>query len=346
MNKITIVGLDLAKNTLHVVGCNAAGTLLKKKQLHRSGVLTFFANLPPCLVGMESCSSAHYWARELQAVGHEVRLIAPQHVKPYVRGNKNDYNDALAITEAVVRPQMRFCSIKTPEQQDLQSVNVQRQQFIAARTQQANRLRALLAERGVWFPKGIGQIRREVPELLGTNTPGLSETTLTMLSLAYVHFQQLDAHIDTCDTQLHTLNQRSDHCQRLQSIPGFGPIVASMFYAQVGNGKDYQRGRDVSAAVGIVPRQHSSGGKPTLLGISKRGNKPLRTLLIHGARAVVSRAQNKHDKLSRWIQALIDRVGIHKATVAYANKMARMGWALLYYQETYTPGNVHLIANR
>ncbi len=295
---------------------------------------------------MESCSSAHYWARELQALGHEVRLIAPQHVKPYVRGNKNDYNDALAIAEAVVRPQMRFCSIKSPDQQDLQSVNLQRQQFIAARTQQANRIRALLAERGIWLPKGIAQIRRQVPELLGTNTPGLSATTLTMLSLAYTHFQQLDAHIDTCDAQLHTLHQGSAHCQRLQTIPGFGPIVASMFYAYVGQGLAYQRGRDVSAALGIVPCQHSSGGKSTLLGISKRGNKQLRTLLIHGARAVVSRAQGKQDKLSRWIVALIERVGIHKATVAYANKMARMGWAVLYYQEPSIPSRVHLVPQR
>lgn len=342
MDKITTIGLDLAKNTFHVVCCDVQGKQVKKHMLTRNKLLNYFANLPTCLVGMEACSSAHYWARALQNLGHEVKLIAPQHVKAFVRGNKNDYNDALAIAEAIVRPPMRFVSIKTPQQQDLQSVNVQRQQWISARTQQANRIRALLAERGVCIARGLASLRRQVLELLGTNTSGLSETTLAMLSAAYEHFQQLDVHVSHCERVLHRLNQQCDHVQHLQTIPGYGPIVASVYYAQVGDGGDYLKGRDVSAALGIVPRQHSSGGKQILLGISKRGNKQLRTLLIHGARAVVSRVKDKDDPLSQWIQALIERVGIHKATVAYANKMARMGWAVLYYQEAYQPGRVHL----
>ena len=202
MTKITTIGLDLAKNTFHVVCCNQHGKLIKKKQLTRKKLLTYLANLPGCLMGMEACSSAHYWARQLTGLGHQVRVIAPWHVKAYRRGNKTDYNAALAIAEAVVRPQMRFVLIKSQTQQDLQSVNNQRQQFIAGRTQQANRIRALLVERGVSIARGLASLRREVSALLGTNSPGLSEIPLALLADGYEHFQQLDEHVSQCEQLL------------------------------------------------------------------------------------------------------------------------------------------------
>lgn len=345
MNKITTVGFDLAKNVFHFIGCDARGKIHSRKVLRRAQVVPFFGNLPTCLIGMEACSGAHYWARELQKLGHDVKLIPAQHVKAYLRGNKNDFNDALAIAEAVVRPEMRFTAIKTPEQQDLQLLNVQRQQMIRDRTAQANRIRALLCERGITFRAGIASLRSNVAELLGNNTKDLSPITLVALAQAFKSFQELDAHISVYDKELLQVHRQSGPCMNLQSIPGYGPVVSSLFYSYVGNGHDYRRSSDVPAALGIVPRQHSSGGKPVMLGISKRGNKQLRTLLIHGARAVVSRIGDKDDELSCWIRAVVARAGIHKATVAYANKMARMGWAVLRYNEPYKPGRMHLANN-
>jgi len=335
MNKITTIGLDSAKNIFHLVGCDSRGKVLSRKKLKRAAVKTYFANLPQCLIGIEACTGSHYWARELSALGHEIKLIPPQHVKAYLRGNKNDYNDALAIAEAVVRPEMRFVAMKTIDQQDQQLLNLQRQRLISDRTAQVNRIRAMLAELGIVLPKGIAALRRHLPALLANQDGRLSALFLSLLHQASKHLQQLDGHITGCDQQLNEIIKQTPDCQRLQSIPGFGPIGASLFYSQVGKGHAYRRGRDVAASLGLVPRQHSSGGKEVLLGISKRGNKTLRCLLVHGARAVVSRVGDKHDPLSLWIKRLIARVGIHKATVAYANKMARMGWAILRYETVY-----------
>jgi transposase len=338
MNKITTIGLDLAKNVFHVVGCNEHGKIVRKRMLKRSQVLAYFANLPVSLVGMEACASAHHWARELGALGHEVRLIPPQYVKPYVRGNKNDYNDALAIAEAVVRPEMRFVGVKTPEQQDIQALHRLRERRLGDRTALCNQLRGLLAEYGLVFPKGVATLRRRLPELLEDGENRLSGLFRQLLAQGYQQLQELDGHIDFYTQALVYQSQQDDACQRLQTIPGFGPIVASVFHSEVGHGEAYRRGRDVSASVGLVPRQHSSGGKEVLLGISKRGDRYLRSLLIHGARSVVTQAKMKDDCLSRWINRLVSTRGFNKAVVALANKMARIGWVILAKKTIYQAG--------
>jgi transposase len=335
MSEITTIGLDLAKTVFHLVGCDAHGKVVKRKMLKRREVLAYVANLPPCLIGMEACASAHYWGRQLTALGHEVKLIPAQHVKAFLRGNKNDYNDALAIAEAVSRPQMRFVEIKTEAQQDIQALHRLRERRLQERTALCNQLRGLLAEYGLVLPRGIHVLRRALPELLEDGENGLSDLFRRLLAQSYQQLQQLDAHIETYSEELQRYSQHSDACQRLQTIPGFGPVVASAFSGHVANGESYRRGRDVAASIGLVPRQHSSGGKEVLLGISKRGDRYLRCLLIQGARAVVLRANKHDDPLYRWINRIVDRRGKNRAIVALANKMARIGWAVLRYKTVY-----------
>ena len=335
MSKITTIGLDLAKHVFHVVCCDEQGKVIRKNMLKRSQVLAYFANLPQCLVGMEACASAHHWARELGALGHEVKLIPPQYVKPYVRGNKNDYNDALAIAEAVTRPEMRFVTVKTTAQQDIQALHRLRERCLADRTALCNQLRGLLAEYGLIFPKGVNLLRRRLPELLEDGENGLSDLFRRLLAQGYQQLQELDGHIDHYTQEMKQQSQQNEVCRRLQTIPGYGPIVAGVFHSVVGHGEAYRRGRDVSAALGLVPRQQSSGGKAVLLGISKRGDRYLRSLLVHGARSVVIRAAKKDDPLSRWINKVKAERGFNKAVVALANKMARIGWAVVVNKTVY-----------
>jgi len=264
-----------------------------------------------------------------------VKLIPPQHVKPFVRGNKNDYNDALAISEAVTRPEMRFVAIKTPQQQDIQALHRLRERRLRDRTALCNQVRGLLAEYGIVFPRGVNTLRKRIPEILEDGENGLSDFFRNMLSRSYQQLTQLDEHIDAYTQELEAYSRRDDACQRLRTVPGYGPIISSAFYSVVGNGEAYRRGRDVSASLGIVPRQHSSGGKNVLLGISKRGDRYLRSLLIHGARSVVIQAANKEDALSRWINKIRATRGFNKAVVALANKLARIGWAILANNTVY-----------
>jgi transposase len=335
MSKVTTVGLDLAKQVFHVVCCDAHGKVVGKRMLRRAQVLRYFANLPVALVGMEACGGAHYWARELQALGHAVKLLPARSVKAFVQGNKNDYNDALAIAEAVVRPEMRAVAVKTAAQQDIQALHRMRQQCVATRTRLCNQLRGLLGEYGMVLPRGVGSLRRRLPALLEDAENGLSTFFRRLLAEGYQQLRALDEHIATYDTEVVQHSRQDDACQRLRTIPGFGPIVASVFHSQVGDGQAYRRGRDVSAAMGLVPRQHSSGGKTVLLGISKRGDRQLRSLLVHGARAVVRQAAHKDDRLSRWVNRLKAQRGHNKAVVALANKLARIGWAVLHNRSTY-----------
>ena len=335
MDKITTIGLDLAKNVFHLVCCDDHGKVVSKKMLRRSLVLRYFANLTPCLVGMEACASAHYWARELSALGHRVKLIPPQYVKPYVRGNKNDYNDALAIAEAVTRPEMRFVAVKTTAQQDVQALHRLREKRLQDRTALCNQLRGLLAEYGLILPQGVNLLRRRLPELLEDGENGLSDLFRQLLAQGYQQLQELDSHIEYYTRQVKRLSQQDEACRRLQTVPGYGPIVSSVFQSVIGNGEAYRRGRDVSASLGLVPRQHSSGGKAVLLRISKRGDRYLRSLLVHGARSVVIHAAKKDDRLSRWINTVRAERGFNKAVVALANKMARIGWAVLVNKTVY-----------
>jgi transposase len=250
MKKITVVGLDLAKNVFHAVCCDASGKIVKKKMLKRREVLTYFANLESCLIGIEACASAHYWSRQLIALGHHVKMIAPQFVKAFVRGNKNNYNDALAISEAVTRPEMRFVAAKTIEQQDIQALHRLRERRIQDRTALCNQVRGLLAEYGLILPLGIKVIRKEIPLLLEDAENELSHFFTTLLAQSYQQLEEIDQHIDFYTAQVNVMNHQNENCERLQSIPGFGPIVSSVFYSIVGDGKAYRRGRDVSAAVG------------------------------------------------------------------------------------------------
>jgi transposase len=343
MKKITTVGFDIAKSVFHVVGSDQHGNMVKRKKISRSGVMTFFSNLPPCLVGIEACQSAHHWGRELNKLGHEVKLIAAQKVKPFLQGNKTDYNDALAISEAIVRPTMRFVPVKTVEQQDQELICRRKEKLTRMRTAQAHQIRATLAERGWVFPKGYAHLRRQVEVVLGENPANFSATFLHTLVISYGHFNQLSDWIGEYEGMIKEVVKQDSGCQKLCQMSGFGPIVAYAFRCHVGDGTAFSKGRDVSASLGIVPRQHSTGDKPNLMGISKRGNRHLRYLLIHGARAAICHSEGKQDPLSRWMQRLIKRVGKNKAIVAYANKMARVGWAIVRYDTAFDSTRAALI---
>ena len=336
--KRNTIGLDLAKNIFHVVGLDHHGKQIFRKQLRRQQVTSWFAQLPASLVGIEACGSSHYWARTLIAQGHEVKLIAPQHVKAFLRGQKNDYNDATAIAEAVSRPQMRFVPIKSAAQLDLQAVQRIRTKSISERTGISNQLRGLLSEHGIVMPKSLKVLRERIPDLLEDADNGLSALFRRLLHHGWQRLLRMDDTIEKLDRELNHVVKQDTDCQLLMSIPGYGPVVSSSFSVVVGDGNCFKRGRDVAASLGLVPRQHSTGGKPKLLGISKRGNKELRTLLVQGAKAVLRQANGKQDPLCQWALKISARHGPNKAAVALANKLARIGWAVLNTQVPYKPG--------
>lgn len=333
--KITTIGLDIAKSIFHLYAVNKMGRLVKKKQLKRKQVLAYMANLEPCLIAMEACGGANYWAREFIALGHEVKLIAPQYVKPYVKGNKNDYNDAEAIAEAAQRPNMRFVPIKSVEQQDVQNFHRQRERIKKERTALVNQIRGLLAEYGVVINQGVAAVRKSLPEILEDAENGLTARSRELFAELLEELWALDQRYEHSGQRITSLSQENAMCRRLDEILGIGPITASATYAAAGDGKDFVNGRHYSAWLGLVPGQHSTGGKTVLLGISKRGNAYLRTLYIHGARAVLRHSTNKTDRFSLWAQALLARRGHNRACVAVANKMARMAWVIMAKGETY-----------
>ena len=285
--KLTTIGMDLAKSVFQVHGADAHGKLVLKKQLKRSQVLPFFANLVPCKIGMEACGSAHYWARKLQALGHTVQLIAPQYVKPFVKRNKNDAADAEAICEAVTRPNMPTVPIKNASQQAILSVHRARQGFVKARTAQANQIRGLLAEFGIVMPLGISHMAKRVPEILEDGENELPGSFRMLIQRLVDHLNVLDQQVGELEHEIQIWHRENEASQKLAKIPGIGPITASAVVASVGDAGNFKNGRQLAAWLGIVPRQHSTGGKATLLGISKRGDTYLRTLMIHGARAVI-----------------------------------------------------------
>jgi len=333
--KITTIGLDIAKSIFHLFAVNQVGRYVKKKQLKRKQVLAYMANIEPCLIVMEACGGANYWARAFIALGHQVKLIAPQYVKPYVKGNKNDYNDAEAIAEAGQRPNMRFVPIKSVEQQDIQNFHRQRERIKKERTALINQIRGLLAEYGIVINKGLAAVRRDLPLILEDAENDLNVLSRELFAELFEELRALDKRFVECERRIKSLNQDNEVCQRLDEILGIGPITASATYAAAGDGKDFVNGRHFSAWLGLVPGQHSSGGKAVLLGISKRGNAYLRTLFIHGARAVLRYSATKQDRFSRWAQAVLVRRGHNKACVAVANKMARMAWVIMAKGESY-----------
>ncbi|MFW8567343.1 IS110 family transposase [Orrella sp. 11846] len=334
--KITTIGLDLAKNVFQVHGADTDGKLVLRKKLRRDQVMVFFANLEPCLIGMEACGSAHHWARQLQSLGHEVRLISPQFVKPYVKSNKHDAADAEAICEAVTRPTMRFVPIKNVEQQAMLSIHRAREGFIGDRTATGNRIRGLLAEFGLIVPQGIHHLRTRVPEFIEDGTIELPGLFRRLIDQLLEHLNWLDQQIDILEEQIKVWHRQNDDSQRLAQIPGIGMITATAMVATIGDARNFRSGRELAAWVGLVPRQHSTGGKQTLLGISKRGDAYLRKLLVHGARAVAYHIGRKTDP-DLWLKKLIERRPMNVAVVAQANKTVRIVWALLVHGREFRP---------
>src|ERR1039457_4549854 len=335
---ITRVGVDLAKLLFQVHGVDEKGNAKVRKQLKRSKVAEFFAQLPPCLIGMEACGGAHYWARKLTDFGHTVKLIAPQFVKPYVKTNKNDAADAEAICEAVGRPSMRFVPIKSTEQQSVLGLHRARQGFVAARTAQANQIRGLLTEFGLVIPVGIRCIERKLPEFLEDAENGLSGASRALFARLLKHFRELDRQVDELEREINAWHREDTASQRLQAIPGVGPITASALVASVGDAKVFHNGRQFSAWLGLVPGQDSSGGKTNLLGISKRGDTYSRTRLIHGARSVLLSLKRHPDRADGWLARVAARRNPNIAAVALANKNARTVWAVLAHARDYQDG--------
>lgn len=334
--KIRTIGIDLAKTVFQIHGVDRHGKVVARKTLKRSQMLEYFAKLEPCLIGMEACGGAHYWARTLRGYGHTVKLMAPQFVKPYVKTNKNDRMDAEAICEAVGRPTMRFVPIKSEAQQAILALHRARSGFIKARTAQANQLRGLLSEFGRVLPGGIGTLRRRMPELVADEgEQGLPGALRPLLARLWEHLKTLDRQIASLEHEIQTWHRQHEASRRLEAIPGLGPLTASAVVATVGDGRAFSNGRQLAAWLGLVPRQHSSGGKQTLRGISKRGDTYLRTLLIHGARAVLRQAEKQGAQT--WLHQLMTRRNKNIAAVALANKNARTLWALLAHQRTYQP---------
>lgn len=332
---ITCIGIDLAKHVFQIHGVDSTGKAVVRKQVKRHQLLAFFAQMPPMLIGMEACGGSHYWARELMKLGHDARLMAPQFVKPYVKSGKNDANDAEAICEAVSRPSMRFVTIKELEQQVMQAEHRIRARLIRARTALSNEIRGLLGEFGIIVATSLGALRRRLPELLEDAENGLSATFRRLLSQLGEELRALDDRLKVYDQCLATQAKTDGRIQRLLKIEGIGPVVASALVAAVGNATQFRQGRDMAAWLGLTPNQHSSGGKTCLGHISKRGDKYVRTLLIHGARAALKAASNKEDGRSRWVTQLAQRRNNNIATVAFANKNARIAWAILSRGEAY-----------
>jgi transposase len=326
--EITTIGIDLAKHVFQVHGVDSTGKAVLKKQLRRDQMLSFFVQMPPCLIGMEACGGSHFWARKLMQLGHRVRLMAPQFVKPYVKSNKNDRADAEAICEAVSRPNMRFVAIKNTEQQAVLALHRVRQGFVHARTALGNQIRGLLGEFGEVIPQGFAPLRQRVPEILEDASNELPGSFRLLVQRLLDHLRVLEVQISELNAQILAWHRAHADSQKLEQIPGIGPITASALVASVGDAAQFKCGRELSAWIGLVPRQHSSGGKERLLGISKRGDVYLRTLLIHGARALVQLAQ-LHPERYKWLASLIGRSNANIAAVAVANKNARIAWAVL-----------------
>ena len=342
--KIIRVGVDLAKSVFQVHGVDRAEKPVMRRKLNRAEWMKVLLEKIElgCEIGMEACAGAHHWARMLQAKGFPVRLIAPQFVKPYVKSNKNDANDAEAICEAMSRPNMRFVAVKTVEQQDIQAVHRIRAELIKQRTAKVNQIRGLVAEYGLVAPREITHLRRALPCWLEDAENGLSDRFRRLLNGLWGDLRALDERTTDIDREIAMMAQNDPVARRLQQLRGIGPITATALVAAVGNAEQFANGRQMSAAFGLTPRQHSSGGKERLLGISKRGDAYLRSLLIHGARAVIQNAKNKDDRLSQWVTRLAARSHPNLAATALANKTTRMAWAMLKNGTDY---QAHMITN-
>jgi transposase len=329
------VGIDLGKTTFHLVALDSTGQVVEKKKCSRPQLLRRMSNLSTPVVGMEACVGAHWLAQALTQQGHLVRLLPPQYVRPYVKTNKNDFVDAEAIAEAVQRPSMRFVPIKTEAQLDLQALHRTRQRWMGRRTALINQIRSFLLERGIAVRVGPAWLRKQMPTLLANENGTLSACLLNLLAELWDEWLQLEQRIERANQSLRATAEQDPACQRLLSIPGIGLLTATALVAAIGNGSTFRKGRDLAAWLGLVPRQHSTGGKTKLLGISKRGNAYLRQLFVHGARAVFFHLQREPHRMGHWLNQLSGRKRTSTVIVAMANKLARIAWAVLVRGEPY-----------
>lgn len=333
--KIHTIGIDLGKTSFHLVGLDGHGEVVVRKKLSRAQLLRFTANREVHLIGMEACGGSHFLGRALREQGHEVRLIPAQYVKPYVKTNKSDYIDAEAIAEAVGRPTMRFVPIKSDDQLDLQSLHRVRERWVMRRTAVINQIRGLLLERGITIRKGRRYIEAALPGILEDADAKLSGALRSLLAQLKLELDQMALRLEEADALIEQTVQENDACQRLVKIPGIGPVTATAVIAAIGNGAAFRKGREFAAWMGVVPREHSTGGKQKLLGISKRGNSYLRRLFVQCARAVLQQKNKQSPGLKAWLEKLTSRTHHNVAGVALANKLARMAWAVLVTGEPY-----------
>ncbi|MFP3559473.1 IS110 family transposase [Paraburkholderia sp. SIMBA_049] len=335
--EIDLLGIDLAKRVFQLHGADVRGRAVYRNKVSRAALIETVRALCPRTIAMEACGSAHHWARCFEEAGFEVRLISPHYVTPFVKTNKNDRNDAEAIVEAASRPSMNFVAVKSVEQQDMQAAHRVRELLVQQRTAIINQARGLLGERGLAIAQSPAAFRKVIPEILVQTEGELTSFCQSLIMTLVQRLRALEDEIAVAESWIRSFMNHSALCQKIAAVPGIGPVTATAIVAAVGRADGFRNGRHLAAWLGLVPRQHSSGGKSHLYGISKRGDRYLRTLLIHGARSVLIRVSGKHDARSRWLQELIARRGYNRACVALANKNARIIQVLLSTEATYKP---------
>ncbi len=335
MKELNVLAIDIAKSVFHLVLLDRNSRLIWRRKVRRSQLLSVIANQAADVIVMEACGGSHYWARTLSAMGLQVKLLPPQHIKGYLRGQKNDHNDAVAIAEAYLHGRIRAVPVKSLTQQDDQSFHRIRKHLKQEQGDINRQIRGLLMEYGVVFNTGASSFEKRVPSVLEDAENGLTERIRELIFRQYQRYIELGKELDWYDRQLQVQMKQDETKQRLATLPGVGPVLASLLSLWIGDGTQFHCGRDASAAIGLVPKQHTSGDKIKLSGISKQGDKYLRSIVIHGARSVAKAAKHKTDPLSRWINGLVETRGFNKAVVAYANKLMRMAWAIVAHKEVY-----------
>jgi transposase len=330
ISEIAVVGIDIGKTSFHVIGLDCRGAVVLRQRWSRNQVEGRFANMPPCLVGMEACVGAHHLSRKLNALGHDARLMPARYVRPYSKGQKNDFRDAEAIAEAVQRPTMKFVATKTAEQLDLQALHRVRERLVSQRTGIINQIRAFLLERGIAVRQGRLYLRAELPSILATPSEALSPRMTRTIEALATDWRQLDERIERLSSEIEHLAREDAGCERLMSVPGIGPVISSAMVAAIGAGDAFSRGRDFAAWLGLVPRQMSTGDRTILGSISKRGNRYLRALFVQAAWVVLIRSKNwERHGLKPWIEAARKRLHHNVLAIALANKLARIAWSVL-----------------
>lgn len=337
---MVILGIDLGKNSCSIVGLDADGTVIVRRRMRRDGVIAFAAKLAPCTMAMEACCGAHHMGRSLAALGHEIRLMSPEYVRPYVKAQKNDDRDAEAIAEAATRPTMRFVELKSEEQLDVQTLHRVRDRLVGERTSLTNQIRSLLLERGHVVAQGHARLRLLLGELLDSGTDALSPRMAFLLGDMRTRWDELNRRITAFDAEFVTMARTDDRARRLTGIPGIGALNATALVAAVGSAATFSRGRDLAAWLGLVPRQATTGGRPKLLGITKRCSRYLRKMLIQGARSAMSSLAKTDTAIGSWLRALLARAHPNVAVVALAAKMARTVWALLRHGRIYQVASI------